>query len=59
MWRERSTTRPSVSDWPLVPVPPPRGASLIPAKRGSLASLAMRTTSVALRGKTIACGMTW
>jgi hypothetical protein len=27
MWRDRSTTTPSVSDWPLVPVPPPRGPS--------------------------------
>ena len=37
MLRERSTTRPSVSDWPLVPVPPPRGASLsaLEARLGS------------------------
>ena len=26
MWRDTSTTTPSVSDWPFVPVPPPRGA---------------------------------
>ena len=38
MWRETSTTSPSVSDWPLVPVPPPRGANISPAKRGSPAS---------------------
>jgi hypothetical protein len=29
MCRDRSTTIPSVSDWPLVPVPPPRGVSLM------------------------------
>ena len=32
MWRETSTTRPSVSDWPFVPVPPPRGASFRPCE---------------------------
>ena len=36
---------PSVSDWPFVPVPPPRGVNFNALKRGSLASLAMRTTS--------------
>ena len=59
MWRDRSTTMPLVSDWPLVPVPPPRGANEIPLNRGSLASFAMRTTSSSWRGKTTACGGTW
>ena len=38
MWRETSTTSPSVSDWPLVPVPPPRGASVTSANCGSCAA---------------------
>ena len=45
MCRETSTTSPSVSDWPLVPVPPPRGASFRSAKRGSCAARAIRTRS--------------
>ena len=51
MWRDRSTTRPSVSDWPLVPVPPPRGASLSAGEaRLAAAVRAMRTrSSVCLR----------
>ena len=46
MWRETSTTSPSVRDWPLVPVPPPRGAIRIPAKRGSASRRPMRARSV-------------
>ncbi len=59
MWRDRSTAMPLVSDWPLVPVPPPRGAKAMALKRGSLDSLATRTTSSSLRGKTTACGAIW
>jgi hypothetical protein len=59
MWRDRSTMIPSVSDCPLVPVPPPRGVNTSLANLDSLESFAMRTTSVELRGKTIACGVIW
>ena len=47
---------PSVSDWPLVPVPPPRGANFKFANRCSPSSVAMRTRSISWRGKMIACG---
>ena len=50
MWRETSTTMPSVSDCPFVPVPPPRGAKETPAKRGSAETRAMRCRSSASRG---------
>jgi hypothetical protein len=40
---------PSVSDWPLVPVPPPRGANFSGSKRGSPASFATRTRRLVAR----------
>jgi hypothetical protein len=58
MCRETSTTNPSVSNWPFVPVPPPRAARAMPAKRGSLVSRAMRTRSSVVRGNAIAWGNT-
>ena len=56
MWRDTSTTSPSVNDCPLVPVPPPRGAIAMPAKRGSASTRAIRCKSSVVRGYAIACG---
>ncbi len=58
MCREVSTTRPWPSDWPLVPVAPPRGRITTSVKHGSSSSLAIRTRSSRERGKATAPGST-
>ena len=58
-WRDRSMMIPEDSDWPLVPVPPPRGANTIPlrANLALAASLKRVTTSSRVFGNTTAWGM--
>ncbi|MCY1305074.1 hypothetical protein D9M70_548570 [compost metagenome] len=50
MCLEQSTIRPSVNDWPLVPVPPPRGLRPMRWKRGSDDSRAISIRSSVLAG---------
>ena len=51
MFRDRSTTTPSVSDCPLVPVPPPRAATATSRCAGSASSRASSWTSSACAGQ--------